>query len=291
MCGKITRGDDMTINTDGRIKALSYGRVTQKAPWHSGRKLDANLLVYVNSGRLKMEVDGTAYRLIKGDLLLIPENVFYRPLEAHDLEYFFIHFSADVLPAETEALNLRSHPLLHDGDYGFSFYGGNPNLTLNTLTSCAKNESVRDIFLKLSSLNIKGNRDRQMLDALVRELVISVSDESPIGASLSRLTVKIMDYIDEKYFEDISLSSLSEGFKISKSYIARLFKVELHTSSSDYLNRVRIANACRLLSFSDMSIGEISEAVGFREQYYFAKNYKKLSGVSPSEYRKRNLLP
>ena len=75
----------MTINTDGRIKALSYGRVTQKAPWHSGRKLDANLLVYVNSGRLKMDVDGTAYRLIKGDLLLIPENVFYRPLEAHDL--------------------------------------------------------------------------------------------------------------------------------------------------------------------------------------------------------------
>ena len=65
----------MTINTDSTIKALSYGRVTQKAPWHSGRMADANLLVYISSGRLKMEVDGTACRLIKGDLLYIPEGV------------------------------------------------------------------------------------------------------------------------------------------------------------------------------------------------------------------------
>lgn len=280
----------MTINTDSTIKALSYGKVTQKAPWHSGRMADANLLVYISSGRLKMEVDGKVHTLSKGDLLCIPENIFYRPLEASRLEYFFIHFSADTSAAETEDLNLHSHTLLPEGDYGFTIWGGDPNLTLNTLTHCAESESVRDIFLKIASINIKSNRDRQLLDALVRELIITVSSESPTGTLLSRITVKIMDYIDEKYFEDISLSSLSEHFGISKSYIARLFKTELHTTSSDYLNRVRVANACRLLSFSDMSIGEISEAVGFREQYYFARIFRKLTGVSPTEYRKRNLM-
>lgn len=287
---KMVRGEDMIINTDSRIKVLSYGRVTQKSVWHSGRSIEENLLVYVNSGELKMEVDGKAYLLGKGDLLSIPENTYYRPLEAHHLEYFFIHFSADTTKAETENLSLCSHSLLPDGDYGFSIFGGNPNLTLNTLTSCAENESVRDIFLKLSSLNIKSNRDRQLLDALVRELIIAVSDDSPSGSSLSRSTVKIMDYIDERYFEDISLSALSEHFGISKSYIARLFKNELHTTSSDHLNRVRVANACRLLCFSDMSIGEISEAVGFKNQYYFTRVFKKELGMTPSEYKKRNLM-
>lgn len=238
-----------------------------------------------------MEVEGKAYSLCKGDLLCVPKDAFYRPLEVSGLEYFFIHFSADTARAETEDLNLRSHPLLHDGDYGFSFNGGNPNLTLNPLTHCSGIESVREIFLKIASINIKNSRDKQMLDALVRELIITVSSESPIEVPLSRTTIKMIDYIDEKYFEDISLSALSERFKISKSYIARLFKTELHTTSSDYLNRVRIANACRLLRCSDMSIGEISEAVGFKEQYYFTRIFRKLSRVSPSEYRKRNLLP
>lgn len=281
----------MIINTFSTIKALGYGRVTQKAPWHTGKIPTANLLLYVNSGKFKMQIDGKTYSLCKGDLLCIPEGTLYRPLEVSDLEYFFIHFSADTSAAETEDLNLRSHPFLPDGDYGFTIWGGDPNLTLNLLTRCTGNESVRDIFLKIASLNIKSNRDRQLLDALVRELIVTVSSESPIDAPLSRTTVKIIDYIDEKYFEDISLLALSERFKMSKSYIARLFKNELHTTSSEYLNRVRIVNACRLLSFSDMSIGEISEAVGFHEQYYFARIFRKLTGVSPTEYRKRNLIP
>ena len=79
ICDRMVRGEDMIINTDSRIKALSYGRVTQKSVWHSGRSIDVNLLVYVNSGKLKMEVDGKAYSLSKGDLLFIPENIFYRP--------------------------------------------------------------------------------------------------------------------------------------------------------------------------------------------------------------------
>ncbi len=285
---RYSRGDDMTVNTDGIIKAISYGRVRQKAPWHSGRTLNANLFVYVDAGRLKMQVGKEAFSLKKGDILCVPENTFYRPLEASSLEYYFIHFSADTRPAETEGLGFRSNPMLKGGDYELSVWGGDPNVRLSPLTHCAENEAVREIFVKLSSLRLRTNTDKLLLDSLVRQLIITLSADSYSGKALSRNTVRITDYIDENYFEDISLTVLSESFGLSKSYIARLFKTELHTTSAEYLSRTRIAAACRLLGFSDMQIGEISEAVGFRDQYYFSRVFRKVCGTTPGEFRKRH---
>jgi AraC-like DNA-binding protein len=65
--------------------------------------------------------------------------------------------------------------------------------------------------------------------------------------------------------------------------------MELSTTSADYVNRTRIANACRLLLCSDKNIREISEVVGFKSQYYFTRNFKKEIGLTPTEYKKRNL--
>lgn len=283
-----SKGDGMTVNTDSAIKAISYGRVTQKNVWHNGRTLNTNMFVYIDAGRLKMQVGEECFSLKKGDLLFVPPGRFYRPLEVSGLEYYFIHFLSGTVPAAPEGLGFRSNPLLPDGDYEFSFWGGDPNVTLNTFTPCAENGAVKDIFLKIAALNIRTNSEKLLLDCLVRQLIITVSGENRGGLTLSRNTVRLTEYIDRRYAEDISLSVLSEHFGLSKSYIARLLKNELHTTSAEYINRTRIAAACRLLLLEGSSIGEISEAVGFKDQYYFSRVFKKLRGVTPGEFRRRN---
>ncbi len=279
----------MTINIDGSIKAISYGRVTQKAPWHTGRKLNTNLLVYVDVGRLKMEVGKEVYSLKKGDILCIPENTFYRPVEASALEYYFIHFTAVTDEASANELHFRANPLLPEGDYEYSYWGGAQTVTLGNLIDCSSNEAVKNIFRRIAALNIRSIGEKLILDCLVRELIVTVCAENNPKGRLNNNMMRITSYIDLKYYEDITLSSLSEKFGFSKSYIARLFKTELGTTSAAYLNRTRVANACRLLLCSNKNIGEISEAVGYNNQYYFTKIFKKEMGLTPGEYKKRNL--
>lgn len=239
---------------------------------------------------MKMQVGCNEYLLRKGDVICIPANTFYKPLEAEKLEYYFIHFTVDSATVNDENLHFHSNPLLPSGDFEYSFWGGSSAFVIDTLTHCAENEYVKDVFLRISSLNIRSNREKLLLDCLLRELLIYISNSFGVGVGVSGILARITDYIDQMYCGNITLAALSKKFGISKSYIARLFKNELHTTSVEYLNRVRISNACRLLLCTEKSIAQISEEVGFKEQYYFTRVFKRLYGTTPTEYKKRNTL-
>ena len=280
----------MKLNTDAPIKVVSYGRVSDKnSPWHLGRYIDCNIFVYIDSGNLKMQIDDEIFSVSKGGLLLIPAKTFYRPLSADGLSYYFMHFTAETSESTADELHFTANPLLPEGDYEYSYHGGTNTVSLSTFSDCSSNETVKSIFRRIAKLNVRSGGEKLMLDCLGRELIIAVCEENHPEGKLSRNMVRIISYIDRLYFEDITLSSLSEKFGFSKSYIARLFKTELKTTSADYINRTRIANSCRLLLCSDKNICEISEAVGFKNQYYFTRIFKKEIGITPSEYKKRNL--
>lgn len=280
----------MKLNTDAPIKVVSYGRVSNKnSPWHIGRSINYNLFVYIESGSLKMQIGDEIFSVSKGGLLLIPGKTFYRPLAANGLSYYFIHFTADTEESVSDELHFQSNPLLPEGDYEFSYHGGTKTVTIPSVSDCSSNETVKRIFRRIAELNVRSGGEKLMLDCLGRELIIAVCEENHPEGKLSSNMVRITSFIDQMFFEDITLTSLSEKFGFSKSYIARLFKNELGTTSADYINRTRIANSCRLLLCSDKNICEISEAVGFKNQYYFTRIFKKEIGITPSEYKKRNL--
>lgn len=281
----------MIINTNAPIKAICYGRVSKdKAPWHNGRKLNTNMLVCLEKGSLKMQVDKTVYNMQKGDILLVPRDTFYRPLEVKDISYYFIHFTAEEAEKTENQLHMRFNPLLPDGDYEYFYWGGHSSVKLNMLTHTADNDAVCKILDKIATLNIKTNEQKLLLDCFVRELIINISDENIDDKQISYNMAKIIKYIDAHYFEDITLSSLSKEFGVSESYIARLFKSELSTTSVKYINRTRIINACRLLLCSGKTVGEISDEVGFKDQYYFTRVFSSFLKMTPTQYRKNRIV-
>jgi len=101
------------------------------------------------------------------------------------------------------------------------------------------------------------------------------------------LAMKMKQYIDEHYSEHITLTSLAHHFNISPSYLSLLFRE--HTSSNfiDYLTSVRIHRAKELLASSDLRVYEIAESIGYRDAHYFSAAFKKIVGISPTEYRER----
>ena len=93
-------------------------------------------------------------------------------------------------------------------------------------------------------------------------------------------------YINANFASIRNISQIAERFYISKFHLCRVFKEAMKITVIDYLNQVRIRNACRYLRSSDKDVGEIALLCGFRDAAYFSNVFKKITGTPPSAYRK-----
>lgn len=96
---------------------------------------------------------------------------------------------------------------------------------------------------------------------------------------------KIKEYIDLHYFEDISIAGLTEKYFVSKEHLLRLFKQKYGCGIYEYTLKVRMSKAKELLADPSLKIQTVGEKVGYHEQNYFSKAFKKHYGLSPQEYR------
>ena len=94
-----------------------------------------------------------------------------------------------------------------------------------------------------------------------------------------------MNYIEQNYQNNISITNLCERLGITRSYLTRLFKEALHTSPYDYLLNVRIDKAVSLLKYTSLPVGQISTLVGYQDPLVFSKTFKQKTGYSPKSYR------
>lgn len=99
---------------------------------------------------------------------------------------------------------------------------------------------------------------------------------------------KIAEYLDRNYASpSLSLQQLADHFGISPSYVSRSFKEELGVSFSSYLTNLRMEQAKTLLCNPEYKTYAIATQVGYTDLPHFTKSFKKFTGLSPSDYRKR----
>lgn len=98
----------------------------------------------------------------------------------------------------------------------------------------------------------------------------------------------IKDYVDENYMkQDTNAGNIAERFGVSASYIGTLFREQEKTTITKYITQRRISKAAELLSGTKLQIQAISKKVGYSDQNYFARIFKKQTGLSPGEYRNK----
>lgn len=102
----------------------------------------------------------------------------------------------------------------------------------------------------------------------------------------SPMVQKVINYINLNLDSALSLKNLADMCFISSSYLSGLFKQEVGTTLTDYINTQRIKRAARRLRNTDVSIAAASEQVGILDVNYFTKMFKKVMGVTPTQYRK-----
>lgn len=93
-------------------------------------------------------------------------------------------------------------------------------------------------------------------------------------------------YINANFASIHHISQIADRFYISKFHLCRVFKAAMKVTVIDYLNQVRIQNACRYLRASDKDVGDIALLCGFRDAAYFSNVFRRLTGTTPTRYRK-----
>lgn len=100
------------------------------------------------------------------------------------------------------------------------------------------------------------------------------------------LILKILEYLNANYHENITLDNLAERFFVAKPTLLYNFKKYINRSPIDFLLTIRIAKAKQLLIATKQSVNDISTACGFSSPNYFGLIFKKKEGISPLTYRK-----
>lgn len=93
------------------------------------------------------------------------------------------------------------------------------------------------------------------------------------------------NYIEEHYSENLTIKNVAEKIGISSGYLSTMFNQNLGLGFAEYLNGLRVEHACVYLEQNYLKVYEIAYKVGFRDEKYFTKVFKKIKGMSPKEYR------
>ena len=103
------------------------------------------------------------------------------------------------------------------------------------------------------------------------------------GEECVRLAIR---YMKEHYMENIDIGAIADDLGFHSSYLTRLFGKYAGVTPLKYLTGIRIEEAQRLLSDTDLPICEVGERVGYPDQFHFSKTFRKATGMNPSAYRK-----
>ena len=253
------------------------GSLTAIRPHTSKReKLQSYLCFMVEDGEGELVYEGKKYELKTGDVVFIDCRKAYSHStglnpNAGLWSLRWCHFYGPSMPAIYAKYCERGGlPVIRGADV--SQYAA---ILTDIYTLASSSDYIRD-------MRING----KLNDLLTLLMESSWHREARINAPKKMEISQVKSFLDEHYKEKLSLESVASHFFIDKHYLARLFKAQYGVTLVTYLQQVRITHAKRMLRFTDKSIEEIGLECGIGELNYFSRVFKKLEGVSPSEFRR-----
>jgi two-component system response regulator YesN len=209
--------------------------------------LEEKLFQYVRSGNVEGSRDSANQFY---DWMVQSYSEYMQDIKTKVLEF--------VMSAEREAFlsGGMQYGLLYRKDY------------LDTVLACSSYEELRLWFI------------RKIMEA-TRNVTEKKREQN------NSIVGKAKEYMKQNYEKDLSLDDVAKYVDISPYYFSKLFKEEEGENFIDYLTSLRIEKAKMLLQNTDQSMKEICSEVGYSDPNYFSRIFKKVAGLTPTEYRER----
>ncbi len=234
--------------------------------------IEEYIFIYCTEGKGVIELKGKKYSLNENQAFCIPRYTGHRyyACENDPWSILWVHFKGEdvtYFPLEdcqiinfTQNATNRMHFLF---DLLFRVLGGN-----YTLGNFIYISQVLSLILAETYDREKGN---------------SVQEQN-------KHVTNVVRYMYKHLGENLTLEDMVKEFDLSKSYLNAIFQKYTSHAPVEFFINLKMKQACRLLKTTDLYIYEVAQSLGYTDQYYFSRIFKKVVGISPKEYKNSELF-
>lgn len=237
------------------------------------------IIHYVLSGKGSIKTEDRNYELSEGDLFLLPphSNAVYEPKREDPWSYIWIELNGSSVKIILDATSYNAtNFIFKDGEERYLKQVLIEMIHEDSLsTEASESLLIISYIFKVFSFLVKHYPKSENVNITKKEETIK----------------KIERYLYIHYSDtNLSIGNVAEEFSFSQSYITRLFKSQTGITPIQYVDELRMKKAIELLSHHSLTIDQIAEAIGYKNQFYFTKRFKKYYGMPPSKYKQKNLV-
>lgn len=274
------KGSPMLVLLGEKWK-MCYGEGYDRLHFHNYMEIG---LCHEGQGVMKLDDETIPYE--GGEFTIIPANFPHVTLSDPDTisywEYIFVDIekvvndfcSGNSKRAEQILQKLNSKAVMKKA-------GENPEIA-------SRIREILEVIRKADELYLE--EARGLLDALVVSIarMNRVTDVKALGTDVkvANAVSEVVEYIGDHYMEPIRVDQLAEEHHFSATHFRRVFSSYMNMSPLEYINQVRVQNACDYLKKTDKSVAEIAQLCGFGTISTFNRNFSKVKGMSPGHWRK-----
>lgn len=249
-------------------------------------------IVYICSGSGIHTINSREYKVTKGDLFFINYKVAHTFLPvSEDFRWINCLFLPEILD-ESLIHSENARDLLQQllfkpffdqyADFLFD---------INLMNRQREFNYIFEDMLK--EYEKKGNGYRLILKSYLMVLLSKIfrlaseKDSSQQGGKEREVINKVLDYLQRNYAKAMRLEDVARQTLLSPTYFAAVFKNATGQSLFEYIHKIRVEEACKLITETEGSITEIMLEVGYSDSKFFYQIFKRYTNMTPGEYRKR----
>ncbi len=215
--------------------------------------------IYVLKGELILE----DCCLLPGDVIVFEPGHDYQYTSRGETAYLWVHYTGFEARSLTKSAGLKLNRSRHIGVH-------------RELISC-----FRQLFREFI---INDGAAEQLCVCILREILLFTGRYVASGSG-GNPPLAAIEYIHRSFQKPIDIDALAQLEGMSCTAFRNAFKQHTGVSPNEYIISLRISMACQLLSQTDKSVSAIADDVGYPDQYYFSRIFRKKMGISPFKYR------
>lgn len=291
----------VSYNADLLPKVRMMGQIRYSEPWiHFSRCINEWVLYVIRDGNLYLQEDGIRYHLTGGDFFLLEPGLTHEGYQKAPCDYYYAHFThpdmhrvtdddqAMVLLAEKRRKSLISYNLdANDPTDPITYLPKRFHLT--------GGEFKTELHGAVECYDSREEHYKRRTAALLHSFLLQTAHAHLLSQSHAQgrrirksdvIAEQLLRYLNQNYAKHLTSREIEELFEGNFDYMNRVFASLTGTPVFTYINILRINNAKQLIATTDLPFSEIAYLVGIEDRYYFSKLFRKMTGMSPTEYYK-----